>query len=88
MIRGSLFGFGQQCLAGAAFGACTACSEVVLGWYGREGVAMVEQVLGNPDGLEEVSGLAKLKAEAQETMAEVGGGLGEEDLEDEEWAVM
>ncbi|CAG9461675.1 unnamed protein product [Pedinophyceae sp. YPF-701] len=64
MIRGSFADTAQSAMTGTAYSCCTACSEAVVSRYRARGWDFVAEALSHPGKLEEVSGLADLKAGA------------------------
>jgi ubiquitin-like modifier-activating enzyme ATG7 len=70
-IRGFLSRFQQTIVTGQAFKQCTACSEVVIHAYNRDGIDFVLNVMNQPASyLEELSGVAALKREADKMLAD------------------
>jgi hypothetical protein len=64
-------------MEGRAFSCCTACSPVVVHEYRRQGWGMLQQAIGRPGYLEQLSGL-------EEMLQEAAGKLGDMGLKDAE----
>lgn len=64
-IRGSMYTMENSLIHGPAFEQCTACSETVLNAYTEGGFDVLLQAFNDPEYLEELTGLAKLKAAMQ-----------------------
>lgn len=70
-LRGSLESFSLLNLVSEAAPHCTACSPAVVEAARREGWGFVRRALRDPRVLEEVSGLARIKAETDRLAAQV-----------------
>ena len=57
MIRGSLYGFSQQCYTGSAFDLCTACSNNITSLFLEKKEEFMVNAVCDADYLEKVSGL-------------------------------
>ncbi|KNC56016.1 E1-like protein-activating enzyme G [Thecamonas trahens ATCC 50062] len=64
-IRGFMTHYAHKLVVAHAYDKCTACSSAVVDAYVAEGWAFVERVLTDPEVLEEVTGLAAMKAELE-----------------------
>ncbi|KAG1349719.1 hypothetical protein G6F62_003489 [Rhizopus arrhizus] len=64
-IRGFLGQFNNMLIVGQAYDKCTACSEKIVSAYDKEPLAFVKKVLQDPIHLEDITGLAELKAESE-----------------------
>ncbi|KAF8317660.1 E1-like protein-activating [Clavulina sp. PMI_390] len=84
-LRGSLAQFNNVLITGAAYERCTACSEKVIKEYETSGFDMLLRAFNDPDYLERLTGLDKLKAETDamlegvEWVGENGEGGDDED---------
>lgn len=74
-IRGFLNNFQQSKLWAPAYTCCSACSPAVVQGYKKEKWEFVKRCLNSKGYLEEVSGLAKVQAEAEKALEDL-------DLED------
>lgn len=74
-IRGFLAQYNNVLVIGNAYDKCTACSKIVLEEYNKRGFEFLLQVFNSPNYLEDITGLTKMKKEAEEVEWE----LAEED---------
>jgi ubiquitin-like modifier-activating enzyme ATG7 len=65
-VRGFLSNWSNMLLSAQPFNACTACSDVVRKEYRERGVEFVKEALQQPEYLEELTGLAQLKRDAND----------------------
>eukprot|EP00163_Fabomonas_tropica_P016489 TRINITY_DN2956_c0_g1_i2.p1 TRINITY_DN2956_c0_g1~~TRINITY_DN2956_c0_g1_i2.p1 ORF type:complete len:696 (-),score=156.52 TRINITY_DN2956_c0_g1_i2:278-2365(-) len=63
-IRGSVATFDNTLIVGHAYEKCTACSSVVVNEYQNRGFEFLLQVFNTPSYLEDLTGLAAMKQEA------------------------
>lgn len=75
VIRGHLGAFSNELSVAESFPQCTACSELCKVEFQQHGEEFVQRVLANPDCLDQVTGLDKLKQAFQDG----GGGWDDED---------
>lgn len=68
-LRGFLNQYNVLPLVGHSFENCTACSPNILQEFQARGVEFILDVLKDPDVLEKVSGLTKMKEQAEELAA-------------------
>ncbi|ORZ01388.1 hypothetical protein BCR43DRAFT_486856 [Syncephalastrum racemosum] len=73
-IRGFLGQFNNMLIVGQPYDCCTACSDKVRRAYRQDRQAFVQRVLQEPAYLEEVSGIAQLKAESDLLDEDAWGG--------------
>ncbi|XP_044754668.1 ubiquitin-like modifier-activating enzyme ATG7 [Coccinella septempunctata] len=66
-IRGYLSSFSQVLPAVERYQQCTACSQTILDAYHKDGFGFLVQVFQNSKYLEDVSGLATMNKEAEDT---------------------
>jgi ubiquitin-like modifier-activating enzyme ATG7 len=62
-IRGFLGGYSNMLICGSAYDKCTACSEPVLQGYLADPFGFVLNACGNPEFLEDLTGLTDMKNE-------------------------
>ena len=62
-IRGFLSRFQNVIPASQRFDKCTACSNIVLNEYAKDGFEFLLKVFNTPNYLEDLTGLSKLYAE-------------------------
>ncbi|KAH9260474.1 E1-like protein-activating enzyme Gsa7p/Apg7p [Batrachochytrium salamandrivorans] len=74
VIRGHLGAFTNELSVAESFPQCTACSELCTREFQQHGEEFVQRVLGDPDCLDQITGLDKLKQAFQD-----GGGWDDED---------
>lgn len=67
VIRGYLGSFVHEQSVAESFPQCTACSASVRNAFEQDGVGFVQRVLADPDALDAVTGLDKLKQEFDDT---------------------
>ena len=65
-IRGYLTHFSNVIAHGPAFQQCTACSDVILGQYSKDGFAFLHRVFNNPTHLEDISGITAMNKVAED----------------------
>lgn len=65
-IRGFLSNWSNTLLSAQPFNGCTACSDIVRKEYRTRGFDFVAEALQQPEYLEELTGLAQLKRDANE----------------------
>ena len=82
-IRGFLSTFSNMVMMGKAYDCCSACSEVVIKEYEREGWEFVKKALGNREWLEEMCGLKEVQRRGEEMAKELDLSDDEEFGEDE-----
>lgn len=70
-IRGFLNNFQQSKLWAPAYSCCSACSPAVIQGYKKEKWEFVKRCLNNKGYLEEVSGLAKVQADAEKALEQL-----------------
>ncbi|CDS12593.1 hypothetical protein LRAMOSA04779 [Lichtheimia ramosa] len=63
-IRGFLGQFHNMLIVGQAYNSCTGCSQKIIEAYDKEPLEFMKKVLSEPEYLEEISGIAKLKADS------------------------
>ncbi|KAI8890848.1 E1-like protein-activating enzyme Gsa7p/Apg7p [Backusella circina FSU 941] len=64
-IRGFLGQFSNMLIVGQAYDKCTACSEKITDNYDKEHLDFMKKVLQDPLYLEDLTGLAAMKAESE-----------------------
>ncbi|KAI8143271.1 hypothetical protein BJV82DRAFT_106967 [Fennellomyces sp. T-0311] len=64
-IRGFLGQFHNMLIVGQSYANCTACSEKVIQAYQEDPFQFTKKILRDPEYLEEVSGIAQMKAESE-----------------------
>lgn len=85
-IRGFLSSWKDMLIRGKAYDCCSACSDKVVEAYKTEGWEFVKKALADRSYVEEVSGLAQMKREAEqagwddEAEEELWGSEGDEDI--------
>lgn len=67
-IRGALASFSNLLLTAPAYERCTACSPCVLQALDGEKMGFLNRVWNEPSYLEELTGLAKMREEAEAMM--------------------
>mmetsp|Transcript_10415 Transcript_10415/g.20669 ORF Transcript_10415/g.20669 Transcript_10415/m.20669 type:complete len:691 (+) Transcript_10415:3-2075(+) len=77
-IRGSLRRFELISVTGNAFAQCTACSETIVKLYHEKGWKFVFDALNSPSYLEDITGLTKMKKEAEAMSADIDWDSSEE----------
>lgn len=87
-IRGFLHDFNNVCVSAPGYPQCSACSSKVVDEYRQRGWEFVQDALNDSKYVEELSGLAKVQAEAEKAAMELE--MGAFDVEDagsidEEW---
>lgn len=65
-VRGFLHNWSNTLLSAQPFNGCTACSDIVRKEYRTRGFDFVAEALQQPEYLEELTGLAQLKRDANE----------------------
>ena len=65
-IRGYLTHFSNVVAHGPAFQQCTACSDVILTQYSKDGFSFLHRVFNDPSYLEDLSGITKLNKAAED----------------------
>jgi len=73
-LRGFLAQFSNVLITGSAYERCTACSDLVIDEYKRKGFEMLLQAFNDPQYLEQVTGLDKMKEEAEAMLDDVEWG--------------
>lgn len=79
-IRGFLSSWKDMLIRGKAYDCCSACSDRVVDAYKSEGWEFVKKALADRTYVEEISGLAQMKRDA-----ETAGGWGDSDGDDDVW---
>jgi len=88
-VRGFLSAFRTDCMRGAAFDKCTACSRVVVDAYKSRGFDFVRDALNHGSYLEDLTGLSAMQKQAEaalESLSFFDEADDEEDLPHEESA--
>ena len=65
-IRGFLSRFKNLLISGQAYDRCTACSDAILTAYEQDGYDFLVKVFQDAKHLEDVTGLTKMKEEAED----------------------
>lgn len=64
-IRGFLSHFSNMLIVGSAYDQCTACSDIIIKHYKKDGIDFVKRAIKEPKWLEELSGLKQLHETAE-----------------------
>eukprot|EP01080_Neovahlkampfia_damariscottae_P010723 gene10723-3343_t len=67
-LRGSLSTFQTMMLIGSSYSQCTACSNTICEHYKNDGFKFLEKCFNEPEHLEDITGLTKLKQMTDEAM--------------------
>ena len=85
---GDVNNFNQNLMYGFAYDRCIACSETIRSAYAAGGFDFLESVLNNPDSLEDITGLRKVKEEADLMLTQLeADDAANVDSEDGEWTM-
>ncbi|KAI9268978.1 hypothetical protein BDA99DRAFT_503146 [Phascolomyces articulosus] len=64
-VRGFLGQFHNMLIVGQSYANCTGCSEKVIEAYQQDPLQFIKKILHDPEHLEQVSGIAQMKAESE-----------------------
>lgn len=78
-IRGFLGQFSNMLIAGQSYDKCTACSEQIRIAYDKDNLSFMTKALKDPLYLEELTGLAAMKAESDALLLETDWAEDEDD---------
>ncbi|KAI9484376.1 hypothetical protein BDB00DRAFT_855958 [Zychaea mexicana] len=78
-IRGFLGQFHNMLIVGQSYANCTGCSEKVIEAYQQNPLQFISKILRDPEHLEQVSGIAQMKAESDALLLDQDWGDEEED---------